>query len=72
MEGLSLIGEDTALGLSSRSRTLGESLFMSRVAQKRFAILEKLGRDTDLGRIFLGLGFTSSGEHVSVHSGRMF
>jgi hypothetical protein len=44
MEGLSLIGDDAALGLPSRSRTLGESVFMSRAAQKRFAILEKLGR----------------------------
>ena len=66
MEGLSLIGDDTALGLSSRSRTLGESLFMSRAAQKRFAILEKLGRDAGLGRIFLRLPVTSSGEHVSL------
>lgn len=61
-----MISDETALGLSSRSRTLGESLFMSRAAQKRFATLEKLGRDTGLGRIFLSLAVTSSGEHASV------
>jgi hypothetical protein len=63
-----MIGDDTALGLSSRSRTLGESVFMSRAAQRRFATLEKLGRDTGFGRIFLRLAVTSSGEHVSIAS----
>ncbi len=57
-----MIGDDPALGLSSRRRTLGESVFMSRAAQNRFATLEKPGRDTGIGRIFLRLAVTSSGE----------
>ncbi len=61
-----MIGDGAALGLSSRNRTLGESMFMSRAAQERFATLEKLGRDSSLGRIFLRLTVTSSGEHVSI------
>ena len=61
-----MMGDDTALGLSSRSRTLGEPVSMSRAAQEGFATLEKLGRDTDLGRIFLRPAVTSSGEHLRV------
>jgi hypothetical protein len=58
-----MIGDSSALGLSSRNCTLGEPVFMSRAAQKRFAALERLLRDTGLGRIFLRLAVTSSGEH---------
>lgn len=61
-----MMGGDTALGLSSRSRTLGESAFMSGAAQTRFATLAKLGRDTGLGRIFLHLAVTSSGEPETI------
>ena len=68
MEGLSLIGDDTALGLSSRRRTLGESVFMFRAAQKRFAALEKLGRDIGVGSIFLHPAAASSVQDVTFAS----
>ena len=68
MEGLSLISDETALGLSSRSRTLGESVFISSAVRRRCAIPEQPGSDTGPGRIFLRLAVTSSRDGAERHS----
>jgi hypothetical protein len=61
-----MIGNDIALGLSSRSRTLAESTFISRSVRKRFVAPEKPGRDAGLIRNVLPLAVTSSGDAVRV------